>query len=241
MLIGMSTDYYARLEQARGPQPSEPMLAAIARGLRLSLTERDHLFVLGGHRSPRQAARSDHVDVGLMRILDRLVDTPAMVLSDLGETLVQTPPAVALFGDDASNEGFERAMVWRWFTDPAARGIYPAEDHDLRGRQLVADLRTASARAGRGSRAAEMVASLLDSGAGFAEVWADHEVRHRRTERKRFTHAEVGDLELYCQILLDPDQHQTLLVFTAEPGTVSDDRLRLLAVIGAQRVSSSGP
>jgi transcriptional regulator with XRE-family HTH domain len=241
MLCGMSTDYYARLEQQRGPQPSEPMLAAIARGLRLSLEERDHLFRLGGHVAPRRTNRGDHVDAGLMRILDRLSDTPAMVISGTGETLMQTPPAVALFGDEAAYEGFDRAFVWRWFTDGSSRAIYPADDHELRGRQFVADLRTAYARDGANSRAAELVDALLERSEEFAVVWAQHEVRLKHTQLKRFTHAEVGEMELYCQTLLDPEQHQTLLVFTAEPGSPSDQRLRLLAVIGSQQVGSPGP
>jgi len=71
-LSGMSADYYSRIEQQRGPHPSEQMLGALARGLRLSLDERDHLFQLGGYPSPRRAGRADHVDAGLMRILDPL-------------------------------------------------------------------------------------------------------------------------------------------------------------------------
>src|SRR6195952_5103405 len=71
-LVGMSPDYYARLERGAGPQPSEQMVAAIARGLRLSLAERDHLFALTGHVAPRSTARGDHVGPGLMRVLDRL-------------------------------------------------------------------------------------------------------------------------------------------------------------------------
>ncbi len=238
MLCGMSTDYYARLEQQRGPQPSEPMLAAIARGLRLSLEERDHLFRLGGHLAPRHTSRGDHIDAGLMRILDRLSDTPAMVVSGTGETLLQTPPAVALFGDEASRTGFDRAFVWRWFTDVSSRAIYPGDDHELRGRQFVADLRTAYARDGANSRAAEMVEALLEGSEEFSAVWAEHEVRLKHTQVKRFTHEEVGEMELYCQTLFDPEQHQALLVFTAEPGSPSDERLRLLAVIGSQQGSA---
>jgi len=97
-LVGMSPDYYARLERGAGPQPSEQMVAAIARGLRLSLAERDHLFTLAGHTTPRRTSRTDHVAPALMRVLDRLQDTPAQVMGGLGETLVQTPQAVALLG-----------------------------------------------------------------------------------------------------------------------------------------------
>src|SRR3954453_4660160 len=84
-LTGMSTDYYARLEQQRGPQPSEQMVAAIARALRLTLDERDHLFRLTGHNAPVRVRRSEHVAPALMRVFDRLEDTPALIVSDLVE------------------------------------------------------------------------------------------------------------------------------------------------------------
>src|SRR5215207_2750249 len=78
-LCDMSVDYYSRLEQRRGPQPSEQMLAAIARGMRLTLDERDYLFRIVGHTAPARAVRNDHVSPGLMRVIDRLADTPAQV------------------------------------------------------------------------------------------------------------------------------------------------------------------
>src|SRR3954469_1993558 len=80
----MSSDYYSRIEQQRGPRPSEQMLAAIARGLRLPLEERDHLFRLGGYPTPRRATRADHINPGMMRIFDGLEDAAAQVVSDLG-------------------------------------------------------------------------------------------------------------------------------------------------------------
>lgn len=51
-LSSVSTDYYSRIEQRRGPRPSERVLAALAGGLRLSPDERDHLFRLAGY-APR--------------------------------------------------------------------------------------------------------------------------------------------------------------------------------------------
>ena len=87
----MSTDYYSRLERERGPQPSEQMLASIAQGLHLSLDERDHLFRLAGHQPPPRGPASEHVSPGLLRIFDRLGDTPAEIVTELGETLRQTP------------------------------------------------------------------------------------------------------------------------------------------------------
>src|SRR5580692_1695316 len=94
-LASMSTDFYARIEQRRGSRPSQATIAALARALRLTLDERDHLFHLAGYEPPAHAIRSDHVSPALLRLLDRL-DTPAQVTSDLAVTLVQNELAVAL-------------------------------------------------------------------------------------------------------------------------------------------------
>ena len=87
-LAAMSTDYYTRLEQQRGPQPSEQMLTSLARALRLTGDERDYLFQIAGHNAPAAVAAATHVAPALLRVLDRLDDTPALILSNLGETLV---------------------------------------------------------------------------------------------------------------------------------------------------------
>ena len=71
-LAGMSVDYYTRLEQQRGPHPSEQMLTALARALHLTLEERDHLYRLAGHSAPDRLSRDDHVSPGMLRIIDRL-------------------------------------------------------------------------------------------------------------------------------------------------------------------------
>jgi transcriptional regulator with XRE-family HTH domain len=233
-LSGMSVDYYSRLEQQRGPQPSEQMVAAIARGLHLSIDERDHLFRLAGHSAPARVMFSDHVSPGMLRILDRLSDTPAQVINELGETLVQTPMAVSLLGDQTRYTGFARSTVYRWFTDPASRNIYPEDDHPLHARVFTADLRMAYSRGGSGSRAAAVVAELLRVSDEFATLWNDHEVSAHHPRSKRIQHPELGILELDCQILTDPDGSQALLVFTATPGTESAEKLQLLSVIGAQ-------
>ncbi|MCO1594687.1 helix-turn-helix transcriptional regulator [Micromonospora sp. RHAY321] len=235
-LSGMSTDYYSRLEQQRGPHPSEQMLAALARGLRLSLTERDHLFQLAGHAVPHRTVRADHVNPGMMRILDRLQDTPAQVVNHLGETLAQTAPAIALLGDETRHTGLDRSLHHRWFTDPQTRRMHPAQDHATQSRLLVAHLHAAYTRDGRGSRAAAIVESLLAASDEFAQLWREHPVPGGYCPPKHFLHPEVGPLELHCQTLVDPDQSQTLLVFTAVPGSESDEKLRLLSVIGAQQV-----
>lgn len=236
-LAGMSTDYYSRLEQQRSKQPSEPMLGAIARALHLTLDERDHLFRLSGHNAPHRLPRTDHVNPGLMRVLDRLRDnTPAQVMSGLGETLLQTPLAVALLGTETEYSGIERSMYYRWFTSPAARRIYPADDHPMHSRIFTADLRSVYSRGGPKSPARAIVTALLAKSPEFVGLWREHEIGLTHERTKRVQHPELGILTLQCQVLLDPDQSQALLVFTATPGTDSYDRLQLLKVIGTQRI-----
>ncbi len=172
-----------------------------------------------------------------MRILDRLADTPAQVMTELGETLAQTSAARALFGDETRFEGFARSVGYRWFTDPSARDVYPAEDHPMHSRAFAADLRTAYAKFGPDSRAGGIVSALLQESPEFAALWAEHEVRSTHAREKRLQHPEVGVMDLQCQFLIDPEQGQTVLILTATPGTDSYERLQLLSVIGTQSVA----
>jgi len=158
---------------------------------------------------------------------------PAQVMGPLGETLLQTPPAVALLGDQTRYTGTARSAPYRWFTDPAARERYHPDDHDHNSRVNVALLRAASTREGPRSQAARLVASLLRESAEFASQWQRQEIGLRWSDTKRFVHPEVGRIDLFCQNLLDPDQSQSLLVFTATPGTDSYEKLALLNVLGA--------
>jgi hypothetical protein len=100
------------------------MLASIAQGLHLTVDERDHLFRLAGHNPPPRGAASDHISPGLLRILDRLHDTPAEIVTELGETLRQTALGVSLRGDLTAYSGPARSIGYRWFTDPASRQRY---------------------------------------------------------------------------------------------------------------------
>lgn len=236
LLCHMSTDYFARLERERGPQPSDQMLASIAQGLHLSLDERDHLFRLAGHHPPVRGAASDHISPGLLRIFDRLDDTPAEVVTELGETLRQTPLGVALTGDATRYTGPGRSLGYRWFAEPAARDRYAPEDHERLSRLFVSGLREIVTLRGPGSRAAHYVDLLQARSPEFRNLWDRHEVGIRPGAVKRFVHPEVGRLDLNCQTLVDPDQSHLLLVYTADPGSESYDKLQLLSVIGAPAV-----
>ncbi|MEH3078526.1 MAG: helix-turn-helix transcriptional regulator [Quadrisphaera sp.] len=231
VLCHMSADYYTRIEQERGPQPSEAMVAAIAQGLHLSLDERDHLFRLAGHAPPPRGTSGEHVSPGLLRILDRLDDTPAEVVTELGETLRQTRLGVALTGDASLRTGPSRSLGYRWFAEPASRALYSEADHEHLSRLFASGLREVVTVRGRGSRAADLADDLLARSAQFRALWDAHEVGLRPRETKRFVHPEVGVLELACQTLLDPDQSHRLLVYTAAPGSESAEKLELLGVL----------
>lgn len=238
MVAGMSADYYTRLEQQRGPQPSVSMLTALARALRLSLPERDHLYRLAGHTPPRADVRSDHVSRGLARVLDR-VATPAMVTNDLGEALAQNSLAVALLGDERRFAwgSPERSRWYRWFAEPDERRLHAAVDHEGLSRSYAAALRVAIGRHPDDRRAQQLVAEVSSE---FTALWTDHDVSWRPgTEAKHFIHPQVGPLELDCDTLVADNDSQILLVYTATPGSESADRLRLLGVLGAQ--SFAGP
>ena len=185
-LAVMSTDYYTRLEQQRGPQPSEQMLAALARALRLTSGERDYLFQIAGHNAPASAATATHVAPALLRVLDRLSDTPALILSALGETLVQNRMAEALFGGKSGRTGLARSEIYRWFTDPAERLRYPAEDRGRQSRAQVANLRAAYGSMGPKSRAGELVRALQKAspsspGGGTGTRWPSVSPTTRRS------------------------------------------------------------
>jgi transcriptional regulator with XRE-family HTH domain len=238
-LAGMSADYYTRLEQARGPRPSRQMLTALARALRLTADERDHLFHLSGEEPPREAADSGHVRPGLLLVLDRLHDTPAQVISDYGDVLAQNPMAAALHGDVSARPPRMRNVVRRMFTDPAARALFPAEDHEGLFRSHVANLRAVLAARPEDSRPAALVAELRSSSPDFARLWDEQEVAVRRSDTKRFLHPVVGRLELECEVLLSAEHDQRLIVYTARPGSDSYERLQLLRVVGLQDLTVS--
>ena len=235
-LAGMSVDYYTRLEQARGPRPSRQMLAALARALRLTDDERDHLFHLTGEEPPRSGGTSGHVRPGLLLVLDRLHDVPAQVMSDYGDVLAQNAMAVALVG-----EARDVNLVRLFFTDSRSRDLFPSEDHAAMARSHVAHLRSVAAARPDDPAVTRLVAELLVVSEEFRGLWETHEVAVRRASTKRFRHPVVGLLELDCESMLVSAENQVLLVHSARPGTEAYERLQLLRVVGLQDLSPGGP
>ncbi|WP_129311508.1 helix-turn-helix transcriptional regulator [Streptomyces sp. L2] len=241
-LAGASVDYYNELERGAGSQPSEQMIAALARALRLSGDERDHLFHLAGRPVPVQGGAASHVHPGMLDLLHRLTSTPAQVITDLHVTLVQNPLAVALLGDQCGFRGPRASFVHRWFTEPEARQLYPEAEHETQSRAFVADLRAAVARRdATDTEARPMIRSLLALSPEFAALWADHEVAFRRDDRKRIDHPTLGVIEVNCLNLFSEDGRQRLLWFTPAVGTDSAALLELLAVVGTQEIAGPAP
>ncbi|MFE1992183.1 helix-turn-helix transcriptional regulator [Streptomyces parvulus] len=236
-LAGASVDYYNELERGAGSQPSEQMIAALARALRLSADERDYLYRLADRPVPVQGGAASHVHPGMLDLLGRMTSTPAQVITDLHVTLVQNPLAVALLGDQSGLRGPRASFVHRWFTEPAARELYPEADHAAQSRAFVADLRAAAARRdARDPEAGTMIRTLLGLSPEFAALWADHDVAVRRDDRKRLNHPTLGLIEVNCLNLFSEDGRQRLLWFTPAVGTESAGLLELLAVVGTQEV-----
>ena len=170
---------------------------------------------------------------GLMRMLDLLGDTPAMVLTDLGEVLAQNRASVLLSGDQTGYSGDRRYVVYRWFTDPAVRAVCPREEQEYHARQFVADLRAAAGRRPGDPRVAGLVDRLRAASADFRRLWAEHEVAVRRADRKTMLHPRVGRLLMDCETLVTPDQGQQLLVLTPADAETRE-RLELLRVLGTE-------
>lgn len=238
-LAGASTDYYTEIERGTA-QPSEQMLAALARALRLTRDERDHLYHLAGRAVPLAGSSADHVHPGMLDLLLRLDGTPARVISDLHVTLAQNRMAEVLLGSAVAAPGIQASFLYRWFLDPRARDLYPAADHDAHSRRFVADLRAALARRDERDReSTELLDVLRRRSAEFTELWDRHDVAVRRSDRKRIVHPEVGVIEVNCLNLLSEDGRQRLLWFTPAADTNAVEQFELLAVVGNQPLAPS--
>jgi transcriptional regulator with XRE-family HTH domain len=240
MLAGTSVDYVVRLEQGRSSQPSTQLLAALSRALRLSDDERDHLFLLAGAHPPAGEAASRHARAGMIRLLDRINDDPAMVMSDLGEILAQNRASQLIAGDHTHLRGDDRYLVHRWFTDDSVREPHPLDEVRRQSRQIVADLRAAAGRRPGDPEVARLVAKVQARSEEFRRLWAEHEVAVRRMDRKTLVHPRVGPMLMDCETLMTPDHGQSLIVLTPADEE-SRQRLDLLLVIGVQDLSPALP
>lgn len=240
LLASMSTDYYERIEQGRGPQPSPPMLGAIARALRLTLDERDHLYRLAGHQPPAAHVALGYADPGLMTILDALApDVPALICDDLSTVVAQNPLNVALLGAVAGRPGHDANFVWRWFTDVAYRTLYAENDREELGRSYVADLRVAATRREMDAASTALIEALVTASQEFRELWARHEVAVRQGTRKVLQHPRIGRVDCECDVVVSPPSGQRIVLFRGRPGTDTAERFAMLRVLGVQDLEAT--
>jgi transcriptional regulator with XRE-family HTH domain len=234
-LATMSTDYYTRLEQARAPRPSRPVLTGLARALRLSDDERAHLFRLAGEQPGPPVGPSTDVRDGVLRMLGRL-DVPGIVLDAKYDVLAWNRQAAALLGDFSALVPRERNLLRQRFLHGGEARFSPEATREF-AREAAADLRAASATYPDDPGLARLIADLLAGSAEFAELWSEHEVARQQTLCQVVLHPEVGRIDVVCEILVVPDRDQRVVLYTAEPGSPSDQALRLLDVIGTQSLA----
>jgi transcriptional regulator with XRE-family HTH domain len=233
-LTGISVDYYARLEQQRGARPSEQVIGALARALRLTEDECDYLHRLAGYATRARGTASRHVRPGLLLVLDRLVDVPAQVISDSAQVLARNAMAEALFGAPA-RPGRAGNAIWLLFAETDARPVLKAELPRLMA-TAVADLRATHARRADDAEVNALIHDLLEVSDEFRELWERHDVAVRRTSAKTLVHPQIGLLELECEVLLSASAsgEQSLVLFTPRPGTGAAEKLELLRVLGRE-------
>ncbi|WP_078962138.1 helix-turn-helix transcriptional regulator [Streptomyces hygroscopicus] len=244
-LAGMSTDYYTRLEQGRHLNVSEAVLDAVARALQLDDTERAYLFELARPRPRRtvrrRPPRPQRVRPGvhaLLRTLDGV--SPAFVLGRRGDVLAANRLARALIVDFEALPYHERNMARFMFLDEAARELWP--EWETVAAEMVASLRLEAGRHPDDPRLTELVGELTIKSQEFRKWWADHNVREKTHGVKLYHHPVVGDMTLaYENVTVPGDPDQALCIYTVEPGSPSEEALRLLASWTAAPSASPGP
>ncbi|HWN35991.1 MAG TPA: helix-turn-helix transcriptional regulator [Pseudonocardia sp.] len=220
-LANMSVDYYARLEQARGPRPSPRVLDAITGALRLDAAERTHLFRLAGATPTPPAGPASRVRPHVADLLRRIPEAGAIVTDATYTIIAWNPLADALVGD------LERApnLARRRFLHPESRAMSGREEF---GRIAVARLRAAHARYPRDARLAGLLAQLRAGSDEFVDIWNADPVHTPGHRTKTIDHPAAGRLRLNCDVLTVPDDDQQVVFVTADPGSAAARALRHL-------------
>ncbi|QJT06179.1 helix-turn-helix domain-containing protein [Streptomyces asoensis] len=230
-LAGVSTDYYTRLEQGRDITPSDSVLDAIARALRLNDAERTHLFDLVKPKPAKERRRAPTVQrarVGLRRILDSFDDHAAFILGRRGDVLATNHLCRVLLADFDAMPYRERNLT-RWIVlAPEARELY--EDWAKIAAEMTAILRLDAGRHPDDTRTAELVGELTMKSEHFRRWWDDHKVLNRTFGHKRFRHPLVGPLTIdYQAFTLPGEDDQTLFLYLPAQDQTSQEAWRLLA------------
>jgi transcriptional regulator with XRE-family HTH domain len=233
-LAGVSADYYRRMERGQVSGVSELVLEALARALQLDEAERAHLFDLAraagrvGTGSPKRSRPAKkRIRPVVQRLLDQ-IEAPAIVSTVHGDYLAANALGRALYAPVFESPEQPANSARFTFLDPAARDFYP--DWERLASELVAALRSQAGRNPYDRNLQDLIGELSTRSDEFRVRWAAHNVRFHRTGAKRIQHPVVGELELsYETMELSADDGLSVAIFTAEPGSASQQALDLLA------------
>ncbi|GAA4739210.1 helix-turn-helix transcriptional regulator [Modestobacter marinus] len=233
MLAGVSATYYARLEQGLSANASEAVLDALARALELDADERAHLLTLA--RTParrRSRPRPDTIRSGMLRLIESMPDTPAVVLGRRSEVLGWNALGHRLVAGHlpfaSPHRPAERPNMTRLlFLDAHTRELYQRWDDEAQ--RAVSSLRVLAGRSPDDDELTQLVGELTVQSPEFARLWARHPVAVCVSGTKQLRHPEVGDLAVAFEVLTPPDDPGSrVLFYSAEPATPSAAALDLL-------------
>jgi transcriptional regulator with XRE-family HTH domain len=245
LLAGVSVEYYAKLERGAIAGASASVLEAIAEALRLDDTERAHLFDLAraadgiptSGRARRRATRVSVSRPSLTWALDAITDGVAFVRNQQQDLLATNALGRVFYRQLIGDGGRTPNMARFQFLDPASREFYP--DWDLFAQMCVDIMRAEAGRDPHDRGLQDLVGELSTRSEVFRRLWGAHNVRTHGTGTKRFHHPDVGELVLaYEELAITAEPGLVLLVYTAEPGSPSAERLRLLASLAADHTPS---
>ncbi|MEV5901931.1 helix-turn-helix transcriptional regulator [Streptomyces sp. NPDC052127] len=234
---GVSVDYVVRLEQGRATAPSAQVVASLARALRLTVPERDHLYRMAGLIPPRDDVIPDDLPRGVHRVLNRLGDVAVAVFAADWRMIWWNRGWAALLGDPSSTPPELRNFARERFpvgSDAVRIASWPVvvrngADSDL---AIVSDLRRATGRFPDDAGLAELIDTLTVGNPTFARLWASGAVGAHREDRKTIEHPRVGPVEVDCDVLTDGESDLKIVILSALPGSAHATRLRLALAAG---------
>lgn len=241
-LADISVEYYARLERGTIAGASTSVLESVARALQLDDTEHAHLFDLAraadgiptSGRARRRPSRPQPPRPALAWALDAITDGVAFVRDQHHNLLATNPLGRAFFAPVIGDGGRMPNLARFQFLDPAARDFYP--DWELFAEMCVAVMRAEAGRDPHDTGLQDLVGELSTRSETFRTLWAKHDVRTHGAGTKRYDHPVVGEVTLaYEELALTAEPGHRLLIYTAEPGSESAERLRLLAAWSARQ------
>ncbi len=229
LLAGISADYYLRLERGRDRNPSAQVLQALARVLRLDDVEADYLLALAAPKPrTRRRVRAERVPARLHHLL-AAVNVPAFVEGRYFDVLAANALAEALSPRLAAGHNRLRDLV----LDPEEREFH--HDWERAVDNFIAAFRMSIGYDEHDLRAVELVGQLSLASERFRSRWARHDIRQLRGDTAMFTHPTVGKLTLHRDKL--PIDGLTLVLYYAEPGSASADKITLLASLNGNDAS----